>query len=211
MKKLLVLIALIFVSKYLSAQHYVGVTFTPYIMLDPLSEKHDGLFPGVDAENKSYFGYSVGYQGILMPKRRFTFSYGFQYSDFYYEYTLDPSQSISFNDSPNPETLSRRRQDFEALQIPLWWQYNILKDKEKWQPYFAISTTVTIPLKDYYTYFTLESPPREVDAGFGLGISFDLGLGVNYYTNRWCFSPQVTYSPSYMSRLGLSLTVLRKF
>jgi hypothetical protein len=211
MKKLFLLISLFSGSHWLQAQHYGGITFTPYVMLEALSEKYDGLYPGDDAENKSYFGYSVGYQGMLLPDRRFTFSYGFQYSDFYYEYTLNPSQKISFDGSSTPENLVRRRQDFEALQIPLSWRYNIIKNKERWQPYVAISTTVTIPFKERFTYYTLESPPRNIDTGFGVGISLDLGLGVNYYIDKWCFSTQVTYSPSYMRRLGLTMSVLRKF
>jgi len=211
MKKLIFLILVLSGVSNLSAQHYGGLNFTPYVMLNALTDNHIGSVWGVDAENKSYFGYTAGYQGILMPERRFTFSYGLQFSDFYYEYTLNPSKEVFFNDFSVSESVIGVRQDFEAVQIPAWWRYNILKNKERWQPYLALSTTVTIPIKDYYTYYIIEGSPKEVNSELGFGISLDLGVGVNYYLDKWCFSPQLTYSPTYMTRLGLSLVVLRKF
>ncbi len=146
-----------------------------------------------------------------MPKKRFSFSYGFQYSDFYYEYDLNPPRNYTFNDPHSTVSVSSVRQEFKALQIPLWWRDNILKNKEKWQPFVAISTTLTLPLIEQYTYYPLDGMPFTVDSDFATWLSLDVGAGVNYYLDKWCFSGQVTYSASYMSRIGLGISVLRKF
>jgi hypothetical protein len=210
MKRLLFTFFFLSCINNVMSQHYGGFTFTPYVMQGLFSDNNDGISSGSKAEKKSGFGYSAGYQGLIMPKKRFSFSYGFQYSDFYYEFYRKP-QDIGFSDPPTIEAVVGYRQDFKALQIPLWWRYNILKNKDKWQPYLALSTTFTIPLTEHLTYYLSESSPRIIDTRFGMGLSLDAGAGMNYYHKNLCFSAQVTYSASYIRRLGLGMSVMRKF
>jgi hypothetical protein len=214
MKKLLVILVLTCCIGSAMAQHYGGVTFTPGVLQAIFSKKTFGPYESSEAVNASSFGYTIGYQGLLMPKKRFSFLYGIQYTDFYYECNIDPPIGFTTYNPPNPSTdvmSDRFRQDFEAIQLPLWWRYNFLKNKEKWQPFVAISTTVTFPLKEHFTYYSIDGDPMTNDSGFGIGLSLDVGAGVNYYLDKWCFSGQVTYSASYMSRIGLGISVLRKF
>ena len=205
MKKLLIIFVITCSFDSAIAQHYGGITFTPYAL------RNEVLNIGPTEGSWAKFGYTVGYQGLIMPKKRFSFSYGFQYVDFQTEGIYDPPKNVYFQDLEADLTLLEQRDDFESLQIPLWWRYNILKNKEKWQPFLAISTTVDIPLTDQYTYYSLEYPPQVNDLNSPIGLTLDFGAGVNYYLEKWCFSGQLTYNFDPFPRLGLGISAMRKF
>ncbi len=205
MKILLVITALTCSIGSAIAQHYGRITFTPFAMRNQVVN-----FPA-NQGSWATFGFTAGYQGLIMPHKRFSFSYGVQYGDFYSESEYNPSKQIYNPELQSDETLLKQRDDFEMLQIPLWWRYNILKNKVKWQPFIAVSTTVDIPITSQYNYYTLENPPRVYDLNSSIGLSLDFGAGVNYYLESWCFTGQLTYSANPFPRLGLGFSIMRKF
>jgi hypothetical protein len=100
--------------------------------------------------------------------------------------------------------------DMDLLEVPLWWRYNILKNK-KWQPFIAASTTVNYILKYQYTYFYEDAPDEKPDGNYGFLISLDLAVGINYTSNDWMLTIQPTFGGFEYRRLGISFSVMKKF
>jgi hypothetical protein len=103
-----------------------------------------------------------------------------------------------------------QRVDMESLQLPLWWRYNILKNK-KWQPFIAVSTTVNYALVSDRTFTYDDRPPSSTVINNGFFLSPELAVGVNYITDKWMFTLQPTLGAAYARQLGLGFSVLRKF
>lgn len=211
MKRLLILILLIGGLNSAIAQHYGGISFTPYAVENNHSFSEFGRWRNDVKGSKLTYGYSVGYQGLLMPQRRFSFSYGLQYSRFYNEAQYDPPIYGYSDDRQIVSTTLGNRLDIESIEMPLWWRYNILKNRKKFQPFIAVSTTIVYDLKARSTTYYLDSPDRVYDFDDGLGLNFDLGIGVNYYTDNWLFTIQPTYGYNYVRKLGIGFTVMKKF
>lgn len=211
MKKLLIIFAIACSFSNAIAQHYGGITFTPYAVENNWSWFGNELFNKGINSPKSTFGYSFGYQGLLMPQKRFSFSYGLLYNAAYNEATFDPPR-VGYNyDLTETFTGIGSWIEVESIQAPLWWRYNILKNRNKFQPFVAVSTTIALPLKYEQTYYYLEKPPIINDFNQGIELNFELGIGVNYYTDNWLFTLQPTYSASYFRKFGLGISVMRKF
>jgi hypothetical protein len=208
MKKLIVLIVFVFASAGLYAQHYGGISFTPYAVENNGSLRFYSS-PFYDYGSKATFGYSVGYQGLLMPKRRFSFSYGLLYSYAYNEATRTSPRTI-YDSDENAKTEIGKRVDIKALQIPLWWRYNILKNK-KWQPFIAVSTTVNYALVSEHTFLYEDSPPEKLTINNPFYLSLEVGVGVNYTSNDWMFTVQPTFGGNYLRQLGVGFSVMKKF
>ncbi len=211
MKKPLFIIILTCCIGSAMAQHYGGVTFTPYAVENNWSWFGNELFNEGINSKKTTFGYSFGYQGLLMPKKRFSFSYGLLYSAAYNEATYDPPR-VGYNyDHTEISTGIGSRIELESIQVPLWWRYNILKSGMKFQPFVAISPTLVLPLKYEQTFYYLEKPPIVNDFDQGLEVNIELGIGVNYYTDNWLFTVQLTYNADYCRKFGLGIAIMRKF
>ena len=202
MKKLLFTFFFLSCINNVMSQHYGGLTFTPYAV-----ENYNGWRSYSETSSfyasgpNSTFGFAVGYQGLLMPERRFSFSYGLLYTYGYNEVTyVKPvfQNSIGY------------RVDMKSLQIPLWWRYNILKNR-KWQPFIAISTSVNYALVSERTFYYEDKPPWSSTINNGFFLSLELGVGVNYTTEKWMFTVQPTFGGSYARQLGIGFSVLRKF
>ncbi len=211
MKRLLILILFIGSMSNAIAQHYGGFTFTPYAVENNHSFSKYGAWSSNVKGNKLTFGYSLGYQGLLMPQRRFSFSYGLQYGRSYNEAQYDPPIYDYSDDRQIVSTTLGNRIDIESIEMPLWWRYNILKNRKKFQPFIAVSTTVVYNLKAQRTTYYLDSPDRVYDFDEGIGLNLDLGIGINYYTDNWLFTVQPTYSHNYLRKLGIGFSVMRKF
>jgi hypothetical protein len=211
MKKLLTVTVLIFVFKGLSAQHYGGFTFTPYAVENNLSFRPDSESSLSNIEGKKITaGFALGYQGLLMPKKRISFSYGLMYSSIYNIGNYDAPREIYDIEGKYLKTATGQRMDMDLIEVPLWWRFNILKDK-KWQPYIAVSTTVNYVLNYRYTYFYEDAPQDGQEISSGFLISLDVGVGVNYTSNDWMLTIQPTFGGFEYRRLGVGFTVMKKF
>lgn len=211
MKKLFILILFIGGMSSAIAQHYGGFTFTPYAVESNHSFSKNNFGLSNAKGSKLTFGYSAGYQGLIMPQRRFSFSYGLHYSKFYEEEIYDPPIKDWFGDRQNVSTNLGNRRDIESIEMPLWWRYNILKNRKKFQPFIAVSTTVVYHLKNQRTTYYMDRPDRVNDLNYGFGLNLDVGFGVNYYTDNWLFTVQPTYGYNYVRKLGIGFSVMRKF
>jgi hypothetical protein len=202
MKKLSILIAFIGSLHAASAQHYGGFTFTPYAV-ENYNSWRSASYQGPEVTDiKTTFGFAVGYQGLLMPERRFSFSYGLLYAYGYNE--------TRYEGPPYQYGTMAQRIDMESLQLPLWWRYNILKNK-KWQPFIAVSTTVNYALVSDRTFTYDDRPPSSTVINNGFFLSPELAVGVNYITDKWMFTLQPTLGAAYARQLGLGFSVLKKF
>ena len=210
MKKLLFTFIFLSCINNVMSQHYGGFTFTPYAVENNNSFYKDWRKP-IITESKITPGFTIGYQGLIWPNRRFSFSYGLQYSNAYNQATYKTPYYGYNDDHQIISTNVGTRIDLESLQLPLWWRYNILKNKKGFQPFVAISTTVMLPMNFTQTYYFLEKPPIVNDFGQGIKLSLELGIGVNYYTDKWLFTIQPTYSATYVRKIGLGMSVMRKF
>ena len=89
MKKLFVIL-LFTVSYHISfAQHYEGININPLWTIN-----NGSFYTNSNAMKDLTFGYSIGYQGLIMPQRRFSFSYGLQYAYQFIEYKICMSKSL---------------------------------------------------------------------------------------------------------------------
>ena len=210
MKKLFVLIVFVFASSGLYAQHYGGISFTPYAVENFSSYKT--WYPSYynTEDNKTTFGYTIGYQGLLMPQNRFSFSYGLQYASSYNEITYKAPQRYTEN-GQLIRTGTGERLDLQAIEIPLWWRYNIFKNRKKWQPFIALSTTLNFPLEQQRTFYYSDNSPVVYNNKNNFSINLDLGVGVNYYADNWLFTVQPTLSSGYVRKLGVNFSVMKKF
>ncbi len=213
MKALLLCFVLATSVETLSAQHYGGL----YLSANWITHG-DGtpFWRGVGKNLQSYdysFGYSAGYQGLLMENRRISFSYGLQYA-FQYMETSYSTDGISIGyPGKTYENVVRSRDELHSLEIPLTWRYNILKNR-KLQPYVAFSTTSVIPLqtKRMFTHFDESQEEAPWSWGRGYSLFFDFGVGVNYKVNDWIFNVQTTVRPwNSWGKLGISFSVMKRF
>jgi hypothetical protein len=150
MKKLLFTFFFLSCINNVMSQHYGGLTFTPYAVENFSGWRSYSKSSPYGSAANSTFGFAVGYQGLLMPERRFSFSYGLLYFSAYNEAT---------NQRPYYDRVETgQRVDIKSLQIPLWLRYNILKNK-KWQPFIAISTSVNYALVSERTLYYEDRPP----------------------------------------------------
>ena len=202
MKKLLFTFIFLSSINNVMSQHYGGLTFTPYAVENYIGWRSNSKIYTHASGQNSTFGFAVGYQGLFMPERRFSFSYGLLYTYGYNEVTYEKPEvyqnAISY------------RQDMTSLQVPLWWRYNILKNK-KWQPFIAISTSVNYALVSERTLYYEDQPPWTSMINNGFFLSLELGVGVNYTTEKWMFTIQPKIGGSYARQLGIGFSVLRKF
>ncbi len=211
MKRITLIIVLLCLQYASEAQHYGGITFTPYAVENNHSISKIGSWLSNVKGSKLTFGYSVGYQGLLMPQRRFSFSYGLQYSRFYNEAKYNPPLYGYSDDHQIVSTALGDRLDLESIEMPLWWRYNILKNRKKFQPFITVSTTVVYDLKYRHTTYYLDSPDKVYEFDDGFGLNLELGIGVNYYTDNWLFTIQPTYGYNYVRKLGIGFSVMKKF
>lgn len=77
MKYAITTIALVLISFAVKSQHYGGINIMP---LWTKSGIQDSYWTGVVKTEGYNFGYSFGYQGLIMADRRFSFAYGIQYT-----------------------------------------------------------------------------------------------------------------------------------
>ncbi len=201
MKKLFVILLFTVSYHIASAQHYGG------IYVAPTWTKNNSYFNSSQIDAKDFtFGYSVGYQGLIMPKRRFSFSYGLQYAYYFIEDNLK-------NENRSATTFKNiigRKVEYRIMQIPATWRYNILKDN-KFQPYISASTTLMIPLS-HKIYTINEDGEKELFLSFQnkIVISPDIGVGVNYTKNNWIFNIQGSVRPLW-EQFGVGFSVMKKF
>ncbi len=211
MKRLFILILFIGSMSSAIAQHYGGFSFTPYAVENNHSYSKIKFGLSNVKDSKLTFGYSVGYQGLLMPQRRFSFAYGILYSSLYNEAQYDPPHYAYSDDRQIVSTKLGMSLDIESIEMPLWWRYNILKNRKKFQPFIAVSTGVVYNLKARQTFYYLDNPDRIYDFNKGLRLNLDLGIGVNYYTDNWLFTVQPTYGYNYARKLGIGFSMMKKF
>lgn len=201
MKKLFVILLFTVSYHIASAQHYGG------IYISPLWMKNSVYFDSGQSENKNYtLGYSFGYQGLIIPKRRFSFSYGLRYAYYFTEDNLKNENRSSITG----ENIIGRNVEYRILEIPTTWMYNILKGK-KIQPYISASATFIIPLS--YKIFSInEDGEKELFMSGQNGpiIAPDIGIGANYTKNNWIFNIQGTARPMW-HQYGVGFSVMRKF
>lgn len=202
MKKPVVLIVILLAATSISAQHYGGFTFTPYAVENYNSWRSVSYNGTAITDVKTTFGYTVGYQGLLMPEKRFSFSYGLLYAYGYNE--------TRYEGPPYQYGTMGQRVDMESLRLPLWWRYNILKNK-KWQPFIAISTSVNYALVSDRTFMYEDRPSESIVINDGFFLSLELAVGVNYITDKWMFTLQPTLGGTYARQVGVGFSVLRKF
>lgn len=213
MKTLLLFLAIFISVSSLSAQHYGGLYFSPtWTIQGDGTPFWNGL--GNNLQTFDYtFGYTAGYQGLLMENRRFSFSYGLQYAYQFMESNYKPGGTgISFP-SITYENVAGTRSEIHSLEIPLSWRYNILKNR-KFQPYVSVATTSVFQLHTNMEITHLDGSQADAPwkGTMGYSLYFDLGVGVNYKVNDWIFNVQPTLRPwNSWGKLGVGFSVMKKF
>jgi len=215
MKKLTFILLFVFLGGYVSAQHYGGVYFAPNWVTSG-----DGTpfwqNPDKNLRNYDYtFGYTFGYQGLLMEKRRFSFSYGLQYSYQFTEYQFQkPIEEYSPIGQRIYYDVAGIKETIHALEIPATWRYNILKNK-KLQPYVSVAATFLIPLKTNRELIMSDESLQSFSTENYMtpfSMWFDLGIGVNYKVKNYIFNVQPTIRPwNSWGKLGVGFSIMKKF
>lgn len=146
MKKLLFILSFLLIGNFVFAQHYGGIYFAPNWVISgdgtPFWNK-----PSKNLQTYDYtFGYTFGYQGLIMPERRFSFSYGIQYSYQVVELKFHTPVKEWHDLNHGTYYYYGMKESRHAIEIPATWRYNILKNR-KIQPYVSVSTTLLIPIK----------------------------------------------------------------
>lgn len=119
MKRILFSISLICSIYNVYAQHYGGLNLTPYAIENYSGWRSNSIIYTRVFGPNSTFGFAAGYQGLIMPERRFPFSNGLLLTDGYNEVTYQKPEVY--------QNAVSHRQDMKSLQMPLWWRHNILK------------------------------------------------------------------------------------
>jgi len=211
MIKLFVIIVLTCFIGSAMAQHYGGVTFTPYIVEN--FGKWGGEYPNNNLLGpKTTFGYAIGYQGLLMPMKRFSITYGLQYSSMYTEISYDEPVNMYHSGLGFVPDIMGQRMDVVNMEVPLWLRYNILKGQRKFQPFIAVCYIFAFKIKFQDTYYLDNQSEIVYNHGETAYSLADVGVGFNYRPNdKWLITTQATYSYNLARKIGLGISVLRKF
>ena len=68
-------------------------------------------------DNKNSFGYSIGYQGLLLEDRRFSFTYDLNFDSYYLEYKYEyPDNTYTYGDITY-DNIAGSRLTLKSLEI----------------------------------------------------------------------------------------------
>jgi len=210
MKYLITFFILFLAHESSYSQHYGGVYFSPNWVIN---DRSGSYYLGEDQNSYDLnFGYTMGYQGLLLENRRFSFSYGIQYGYENLEYRFTVPFSIHQNESDYTDIASNII-TLQSIEIPLTWRYNILKGK-KFQPYVSVATTFKFPFNTRYdlTYTDGSHEQVNVEKNQPWSIYFDLGIGVNYKVKDFIINVQPTIRPwKKYGKIGVGFSIMKKF
>jgi hypothetical protein len=193
------------------SQHYGGITFTPYAV-ENYGKWGDGYRNKFFLGPKTTFGYAVGYQGLLLPARRFSITYGLQYSSMYTEISYNEPRNMYHNDISSGTKALGERRDFVNIELPIWLRYNILKGTRKFQPFIGVCYNIAFKIKYQDTFYLDDHTEFVRDYGKSVYSLVDVGVGLNYRPNdKWIMTTQATYSYNIARKIGLGISVMRKF
>lgn len=214
MKKQALFLSFLILANTSFSQHFGGIFFS----IDKIpTGKNSLVIPktGDYLEDHEFSpGYSIGYQGLLMENRRFSFTYGVQY-------TFRSSVLNQFNGYVgcavgNDLTIPilNKEEEWKLIEVPVGARYNILKSS-KWQPYVSMAIVVNYPLfgnerryveQSGEIYYEWEVKPKRIDG------AFEFGVGLNYKAKNYIFNVQPSFRPiDGYAKLGVGFAVLRKF
>ena len=99
MKYYLTIFLVISAANSAFSQHFGGLYLSPNWVLN----NYDNSIwtkPLKNFEESNYsFGYSIGYQGLLLEDRRFSFAYGLNFDSYYLEYKYEyPDNTYAYGD-----------------------------------------------------------------------------------------------------------------
>ena len=212
MKRYFLLLMFVGLSPFAIAQHFGGLQYSP-IFLKNTGQNFNWSLPEYTPDlNETTIGYSVGYQGLLFPDKRFSFGYGFNYVKTSYRY-LDDSYYLT-SGTPGNERIGIQvtYQDFE---VPLTLRWNLLK-KSKFQPYLSLAPVLIIPIKtqEDYLYLNNSTEPFPNSVNRKLGITGEIGAGLNYHiTDKLIINLHMSYrqQTSDIHRFGVGLGLIFRF
>ncbi len=206
MKELLVILVLTCCIGSVRAQHYGGVTFTPYAVENSLTlNYYDDSY-----SEKSAFSFSAGYQGLLWQEKRFSIAYGLQYTSAIRYKEFENTYSVSVPEWTVEDVYAIRNIN-KSIELPIAVRFNILKNT-LWQPFIAVIPTVSYLFENKVLFYSESGNDKETDTiNSNFDIYPDVGVGVNYTKEKWIFSTQVTYRNPTISKLGLGISIMRKF
>ncbi len=194
------------------AQHYGGLVFSPILTKNKLQNKNWPSSITIPEESELTWGYSLGYQGLLMENRRFSFTYGIQYSRTYNKYYGNSSLLEKYDFDKNAIGI---KQTFHTLELPATIRYNLLKNK-RFQPYFSLTTTFVLPIKTTYAMINPDMVLEPIPFQYTdkIHLHFDLGAGFNYRINeRMMLNFHATYRHvnRFTNRFSAGLSFMYKF
>ena len=195
----------------LSAQHYGGIYFSPNWNSSTINSSGYDVSGNYKTSLDYTFGYSIGYQGLMLGDRRFSFSYGLQYAHQYLP-SYNPSNLLTKYD-PDQNAIGIKKTT-HSLEVPLSWRYNILKNK-KLQPYISAGLTFRMPFKTSFDLLNSdgseEGIPYQKNDPFS--IFADFGIGLNYKVNEnLMISVQPTIRPwKDDGKIGIGFSIMKKF
>lgn len=182
MKRLIPIFLLLSIFQIANAQHYGGLQFSTLFLKNTGQNFNWSVPEFTPEENETTIGYSIGYQGMIFPNRRFSLLYGINYVKTY----VDNYNDFYYLNSSEPDPFKTGiRTTFEDLELPVTLRWNIIKEA-KFQPYISLAPTLLVPLKTERDFILSDGALESVQNNYNRGVAFhmDLGAGVNYHISK---------------------------